>query len=66
MDSTYPPAVLENFGAGIDFAQLIKQYITGEQDSPDWYKAARFVRTIPAQQAAIPMRIAFRLRMSSG
>jgi IS1 family transposase len=50
----YPPAVLENFGAGIDFAQLIKQYSTAQTDGPDWYKAARFVRTIPSPISGNP------------
>jgi len=44
----YIPAVRENFGSRIAFAQLIKQYRAPEPDSPDWYKAARFVRTIPS------------------
>jgi IS1 family transposase len=43
----YVPAVLDNFGSRIAFAQLIKQYNTTEQDSPDWYKSAKFVRTVP-------------------
>lgn len=43
----YVPAVLGNFGSRIAFAQLIKQYSTSEQDSPDWYKSAKFVRTVP-------------------
>jgi IS1 family transposase len=43
----YVPAVLDNFGSRIAFAQLIKQYSTSEQDSPDWYKSAKFVRTVP-------------------
>ena len=50
----YVPAVLENFGAGISFAQLIKQYSASESDSPDWYKAARFVRTIPSPISGNP------------
>lgn len=50
----YPPAVLENFGAGMDFAQLIKQYATPQTDGPDWYKAARFVRTIPSPISGNP------------
>jgi len=44
----YPPAVLENFGSRIAFAQLIKQYSTPQTNGPDWYKAARFTRTIPS------------------
>jgi len=43
----YVPAVLDNFGSRIAFARLIKQYSTVEQDSPDWYKSAKFVRTVP-------------------
>ncbi len=43
----YIPAVLGNFGSRIAFARLIKHYSTTEQDSPDWYKAAKFVRTVP-------------------
>jgi transposase-like protein/IS1 family transposase len=50
----YVPAVLEHFGAGIDFAQLIKQYRAAESDAPDWYKAARFVRTIPSPISGNP------------
>jgi transposase-like protein/IS1 family transposase len=44
----YVPTVLAHFGSRIAFAQLIKQYVTPKPDSPDWYKAARFVRTIPS------------------
>jgi IS1 family transposase len=44
----YPPAVLGNFSSRIAFAQLIKQYSTPNADGRDWYKAARFTRTIPS------------------
>lgn len=42
----YVPTVLSHFGSQIAFAQLIKRYVT--PTPPDWYKAARFVRTIPS------------------
>jgi transposase-like protein/IS1 family transposase len=42
----YIPAIEENFGADIDFAQLVKNYAPPRTDGPDWFRpSARVVST---------------------
>ena len=42
----YVAAVEEHFGAGIDFAQLVKNYAPTRTDGPDWFRpSARVVST---------------------
>ena len=42
----YPPAIEEHFGADIDFAQLVKNYLPTRTDGPDWFRpSARVVST---------------------
>ncbi len=44
----YVGAVEEHFGAGVDFAQLIKNYLPPRTDGPDWFRpSARVVSTTP-------------------
>lgn len=44
----YIPAVEEHFGAGVDFAQLVKQYAPPRTDGPDWFRpSARVTAAIP-------------------
>jgi transposase-like protein/IS1 family transposase len=47
----YIDAVEEHFGAGVDFAQLVKQYATPRTDGPDWFRPSSHVT------AAIPTPI---------
>jgi hypothetical protein len=58
----YVLAVQDNFGSRIAFAQLINQYSTPQPNMPDWYRSARFVRTIPSPISGNSMRIGFQLR----
>jgi hypothetical protein len=37
----YAPAIEEYFGAGVDFAQLLKLYGTTDGEAPDWYGPRR-------------------------
>ena len=44
----YPLAVEEHFGADIDFAQLVKNYLPTRTDGPDWFRpSARVVSATP-------------------
>jgi IS1 family transposase len=44
---SYVPAIEEYFGAGVDFAQLIKLYGTTDGEAPDWYSPSQVKATIP-------------------
>lgn len=42
----YVPSVEEHFGADVDFAQLVKNYLPPRTDGPDWFRpSARVVST---------------------
>ncbi len=44
----YPQAIEEHFGADIDFAQLVKNYLPTRTDGPDWFRpSARVVSATP-------------------
>ena len=44
----YPPAIEEHFGADIDFAQIVKNYLPTRTDGPDWFRpSARVVSATP-------------------
>ena len=44
----YPQAIEEHFGADIDFAQLVKNYMPTRTDGPDWFRpSARVVSATP-------------------
>src|SRR5260370_28036669 len=43
----YVPAIEEYFGAGVDFAQLLKLYGTSDGEAPDWYSPSQVKATIP-------------------
>jgi len=42
----YVPAIEEYFGAGVDFAQLLKLYGTSDGEAPDWYSPSHVRATI--------------------
>lgn len=39
----YIPAVEEHFGADVDFAQLVKNYVRPRTDGPDWFRPSSHV-----------------------
>ena len=44
----YVPAIEDYFGAGVDFAQLVKQYSPPRTDRPEWFRpSSRVVAPIP-------------------
>ena len=44
----YPPAIEEYFGADIDFAQIVKNYLPPRTDGPDWFRpSARVASATP-------------------
>jgi IS1 family transposase len=42
----YVPAIEENFGADVDFAQLVKSYASPVTSGPDWFRPSSRVTTI--------------------
>jgi transposase-like protein/IS1 family transposase len=52
--TAYLPAVEENFGADIDFAQLVKVYGRPKEAGPDWYGPAEVIATIPTPISGNP------------
>lgn len=42
----YIPAIEENFGADVDFAQLVKSYTAPVTNGPDWFRPSSRVTTI--------------------
>jgi transposase-like protein/IS1 family transposase len=51
---TYLAAVEENFGADIDFAQLVKVYGKPKEAGPDWYGPPEVIATIPTPISGHP------------
>jgi transposase-like protein/IS1 family transposase len=48
--TAYPPAIEERFGAGIDYAQLIKIYGTPDANQgPDWYRPGKVIEVVPTK-----------------
>lgn len=50
----YLTAVEENFGADIDFAQLVKVYGRPKEAGPDWYGPAEVIATVPTPISGDP------------
>ncbi len=50
----YVPAIEEYFGAGVDFAQLLKLYGTSDGEAPDWYSPSQVKATIPIPITGTP------------
>ncbi len=51
----YLAAVEENFGADIDFAQLVKVYGKPKEAGPDWYGPAEVISTVPTPISGNPL-----------
>ena len=43
----YIPAIEDQFGADVDFAQLVKVYGTPDGEGPEWYAPSQVTATIP-------------------
>jgi len=50
----YLTAVEEHFGAGIDFAQLLKLYGATGGDGPEWYNPSKVTATVPITVTGSP------------
>ena len=53
----YPPAVEEHFGADIDFAQFVKNYLPTRTDGPDWFRPSaklEWCQPLPSESRGIP------------
>lgn len=50
----YVTAVEENFGADIDFAQLVKVYGKPKEAGPDWYGPAEVIAAVPTPISGDP------------
>jgi len=52
---SYIPAIEERFGAGVDYAQLIKVYGTPDANQgPDWYRPGRVLEAVPIAVSGDP------------
>jgi hypothetical protein len=62
----YVPAVEEHFGADVDFAQLVKNYLPARTDGPDWFRpSARVVSTTKIRVMGEPKTERVSSRISS-